>query len=144
MLAGKLRLVLLALALLAIKAMLQVTGYARGHSWLHRMMSPGNFHPPPATIPSARELADRVRDADVRYSLSPGDCLSTSLLLSAYLRRHGYNPEVFLGVRTITGTFESHAWVAVDGVVLNDAADVAELYTPIRRLSAAPDSHSTA
>lgn len=46
-------------------------------------------------------------------------------------RRRGIDADLRLGVRTITGRFESHAWVECEGVVLNDAENVGQIYTPL-------------
>lgn len=46
------------------------------------------------------------------------DCLIRSLTLTAALRRNGVDAEVCIGVRKFP--FSAHAWVEVDGVVMND------------------------
>ena len=62
-------------------------------------------------------------------------CLDRSISLSILLHRQGIKSELFLGVRKDQGDFEAHAWVEIDGVVLNDTPDVRERYasfpTPI-------------
>lgn len=61
----------------------------------------------------------------------PGNCLSRSLALLWFLRRHGYQPDLRLGVSLAERAFAAHAWVELDGVVLNDRRDVAERFTPL-------------
>lgn len=58
-----------------------------------------------------------------------GRCLPNSLLLIAFLRRHGIAADLVLGVHTFP--FEAHSWVEYRGVVLNDVIEHVRWYTPI-------------
>jgi len=58
-----------------------------------------------------------------------GRCLPNSLMLLAYLRRHGVSAQVVVGVRTFP--FEAHCWVQHNGVVLNDTVEHVCWYVPI-------------
>ena len=57
-------------------------------------------------------------------------CLLESTALWYLLRRRGYPAELLLGARTLLGPFEAHAWVELEGEVLNDSADVRNIYEP--------------
>jgi hypothetical protein len=57
-------------------------------------------------------------------------CLLESLTLWYVLRRNGYPAELLLGARTLLGPFEAHAWVELDGEVLNDSGNVRDVYRP--------------
>jgi len=57
-------------------------------------------------------------------------CLLESLALWLLLRRRGFSPDLVLGARTLLGPFEAHAWVELDGQVLNDSGLVREIYEP--------------
>jgi hypothetical protein len=72
----------------------------------------------------AREVERAARD----YSVYPVDCLVRSLVLVWLLRRRGIAAEFRLGVRTLTGRFEAHAWVEHCGVPLGEDADVARVF----------------
>ena len=85
---------------------------------------------PASTSTSPSALAKWVDAADQRFATAPGRCLPRSLLLYGMLRARGHQPEFKVGVRTVTGVFESHAWVELQGQVLNDTPDVATLYAP--------------
>jgi len=63
-----------------------------------------------------------------RYSWLPGNCLSRSLALLCLLRRSGHDADLRLGVSLDGGTFAAHAWVELNGRVLNDRQDVATRY----------------
>lgn len=59
-----------------------------------------------------------------------GRCLLESLALWYLLRRNGYPALLLLGARTLLGPFEAHAWVELEGEVLNDAEHVRDIYVP--------------
>ena len=69
-------------------------------------------------------------------------CLLESLALWHLLRRHGYDAELVLGARTLLGPLEAHAWVELKGEVLNDSANVRDVYEPfdLARTAAKPES----
>ena len=55
-------------------------------------------------------------------------CLTRSVTLWWLLRRRGIDSEIRIGVRRADGRLEAHAWVELEGVVLNDAQDVGERF----------------
>ena len=58
-------------------------------------------------------------------------CLPRSVALWTLLRRHGYDPQLQIGVRNGVRGFEAHAWVELDGIALGqNAADRA--FVPLR------------
>ena len=70
------------------------------------------------------ELAARQRVAKTT-------CLRRSLVLWTLMRRAGIESDLRLGVRKAKGTFSGHAWVEIEGVVINDSVDVVRQYTII-------------
>lgn len=77
----------------------------------------------------AEKLARLVALGNQRYSLYPADCLTVSLALQYVITRLGGQAELCLGVRTITGQFEAHAWVEVEGMPLNQLESVNDVYS---------------
>ena len=69
-------------------------------------------------------------------------CLLESTALWYLLRRNGYDADLLLGARTLLGPLEAHAWVELDGTVLNDTGNVRDIYETfdLPRVSAAPKS----
>jgi hypothetical protein len=65
-------------------------------------------------------VGDIVKNVTIAGTVFPGRarCLEQSLTLLACLRRRGVLAELRLGVRPYR--FRAHAWVELDGVVLND------------------------
>lgn len=65
------------------------------------------------------------------YSWLPGNCLSRSLALHYLLQAAGHDSNLRLGVSLADGAFAAHAWVELDGRVLNDRQDVTSRYAPL-------------
>jgi hypothetical protein len=82
---------------------------------------------PTETIECLRLATARVQ----RYSPLPGNCLSRSLASWWSLRRRGLAPDLRLGVSLAGGDFAAHAWVELEGRVLNDTATGSERYRPL-------------
>jgi prolyl oligopeptidase len=58
-------------------------------------------------------------------------CLQRSAAATMLLRRYGFAAQLVIGARIVP--FKSHAWVELDGVVLNDKPYTAELYAELER-----------
>jgi hypothetical protein len=58
-------------------------------------------------------------------------CLQRSAVATLLLRRHGWKAEMVLGVQLIP--FKNHAWVEVDGEVVNDKPYIREMYQVLDR-----------
>lgn len=58
-------------------------------------------------------------------------CLQRSAATTILLKRYGYAAEMVIGARTFP--FKSHAWVEVDGSVVNDKPFVREIYQVLER-----------
>lgn len=70
------------------------------------------------------ELAARRRVANAT-------CLRRSLVLWLMLRRQGIESDLRLGVRKQDGELAGHAWVEIEGIVINDEANIAQQYEVI-------------
>ena len=57
-------------------------------------------------------------------------CLVRSTTLWYLLRRQGIDSEIRIGVNREEGVFHAHAWVEIDGMVLNDRDDIHQHYVP--------------
>lgn len=101
-------------------------GYKRTLSLLTRMAV---ARPTPPSYKAARvhTLVCALRRAKRRAPYR-GNCLSQSLALWWQLHRAGMTPEIRFGVRRQDARLDAHAWVELDGHVLNDRRDVAERY----------------
>jgi len=78
----------------------------------------------------AQQIAKMVRVAAV-YGRFGTTCLPQSMALWRFLQGQGIGCDLRLGARRENGNIEAHAWVEVDGVALNEAADVGERFRPL-------------
>lgn len=82
-------------------------------------------------LAAARGYAALVIRVNRRISPLEAGCLVESLTLWWGLRRRGVRAELRLGVRTLAGSLQSHAWVEYQGHPLNDAADIGQVFAPL-------------
>ena len=111
---------------------LRTLGFKRCYLVLGRLSALLAFKPQAAgkTLARAKYITDLVALAKRRYSVYEAPCLPESLTLWWLLRCEGIKADLRLGVRTITGPFESHAWIEYNGIVLNDSKNVGRIYEP--------------
>lgn len=81
-----------------------------------------------------KEHADQLVEAVALVAgrtLRGPKCLTRSMVAWFLLRRRGFDAVLRLGVPLETGgTFEAHAWVELDGLVVWEPADVQERFGP--------------
>ena len=101
-----------------------IKSVGRPSRWLRRPTKP-------ATSAPLSRVATLAMQFDRLWPWIPrsGRCLPNSLLLIAFLRRHGIHADLVLGVHTFP--FEAHSWVEHGGVVLNDTIEHVRWFTPI-------------
>jgi hypothetical protein len=71
--------------------------------------------------------ARAVHSAQLHGPTSP-NCLVRSMTLWWILLREGVEGELHIGARKQDEQFEAHAWVELDGQILNDGDEVREDY----------------
>jgi transglutaminase superfamily protein len=89
------------------------------------------------------KITRAVRSAELHGPGTP-NCLERSMVLWWMLRSGGIEGELHIGARKNGLRFEAHAWVELDGKVLNDSPDVHTHYARFDAPLAAgnADSHS--
>jgi hypothetical protein len=96
--------------------------------WLSRLLGdahqPGDRRPQPAPDPASRRVGHAVESVARRLPWRPA-CLAQALATRAMLRRRGIPCLTHLGV-VGTGPLAAHAWVTVNGAVVQGGA-VAEI-----------------
>jgi hypothetical protein len=70
-------------------------------------------------------------DLACAFYLKPVLCLQRSAATTLQLRRYGWNAEMMIGVRMVP--FQSHAWIELDGKVVNDKPYMREIYSVMER-----------
>jgi hypothetical protein len=68
-------------------------------------------------------------------------CLQRSTAAALQLRQHGYPAELILGARIVP--FRSHAWVELNGVVVNDRPYVRQIYRELSRVGKSINTGAT-
>lgn len=82
----------------------------------------------PAAAHEARLAAEAVAIVAGRRAVG-AKCLGRSLVLWFLLRRRGSDAALVIGAAApLDGVLPAHAWVEVQGVPVNDRADVREIY----------------
>lgn len=110
---------------LAVFDVARAAGFARLCAWLHRRQ------PARRTATTADEIVWCIDEACVWYPKRCA-CLQRSVVTTWLLRRHGFAAEMVIGCRPLP--FESHAWVEIDGRVVNDLPQYQRAFTVLNRL----------
>jgi|HubBroStandDraft_6_1064221.scaffolds.fasta_scaffold232039_2 hypothetical protein len=113
-----------ALALIAIKLMLLVIGFARTYALLQSRVRDLST----TTEPDTATLDASARSIVAAAILIPGriECLEQSLALWYLLRRRGVSAELTFGMRQYP--FGAHAWVTYRGEPLNEDREALRHY----------------
>jgi hypothetical protein len=104
-----------------------VAGFARAHERVRAV--PVNRRGHDARL--LESIIWAVDEACVWY-VKRAPCLQRSAVAACLLRRHGVRADLVIGYRALP--FESHAWVEVDGRVVNDRPQYQKYFTVLERL----------
>ena len=104
----------------------RLAGFVHLHDWVRHHAV--NGHRSSATV---EEIVWAVDEACVWY-FRRAACLQRSVIATALLRRHGLRAQLVIGCRPLP--FESHAWVELDGTVINDRPQYQKVFTVLDRL----------
>lgn len=118
-----------AVLLIAVAAMLRLGGLETTLRLLgRRLPAPLTASSiPPARIAETRRTAELIGIAARRLPVN-ATCLRQSVLLWFLLRRRRLPAMLRLGV-AVAEAFQAHAWVEIDGTVINDSEHVAQRFT---------------
>ena len=111
---------------LAVFDVARPAGFARLCAWLHRRRPTRQCRPA-----TTEDIVWCVDEACVWY-VKRAACLQRSVVATWMLRRQGIAAEMVIGCRPLP--FESHAWVEVDGRVVNDLPQYQRAFTVLNRL----------
>jgi hypothetical protein len=124
------RLILRAALILPVTEIgLRVFGFHRWKELIEKLSPARHFQRLPADLQhdAALRFARAVRSAQLHGPTNP-NCLERSMTLWWMLRREGVEGELHIGARKQGTRFEAHAWVELDGQVLNDGEEVHQHY----------------
>jgi hypothetical protein len=102
----------------------------RGFQRIHAMVRAQSIRPMAKVQESDGELSYAVDLACVFY-FKRVLCLQRSAATAALLRRHGWNAAMVIGAQLLP--FQSHAWVEINGRVVNDKPYIAEIFQVLER-----------
>lgn len=80
-----------------------------------------------------RNIEDLCRAVDLACAFYPKRvlCLQRAAATTLFLRQHGYEAAMLIGAQMLP--FKSHAWVEVNGHVVNDKPYMHEIYQVLER-----------
>lgn len=107
----------------------RLIGFKRGCQLLTRGSAQANPIPHPDQVRLTIQQCEQALHCAVQYGLYPGNCLSRSLTLWWLLRRQRVASDLRIGVRTVAGRFQAHAWIEYQGQPLHEVQDVHQHYT---------------
>lgn len=113
-----------------VDASLRVAGFQRTFDWITRITPRSSLD----RAPNAARLTHSAIPVGLAGNHFPRyrpTCLPQSLVLWHLLRSNGTPAELNIGVRKAENEFSAHAWIEVDGQVINDSPDVAEHYVRV-------------
>jgi hypothetical protein len=129
------RLLARALILLPLaSAALRVVRLERLLSWLEGRC------PPPDAAPDMAQARAAARMVNAAAGAGPlrASCLPRSLALWWLLRQRRIDAGLQVGVRKMDGQFEAHAWVEVNGSVINDRPDIGATFAALPNIDRRP------
>jgi hypothetical protein len=136
-------LLLRALALLpAISIGLRLAGFRRMQKGLTRWLPEGTSGVLPTDPTQQAHRIARLVGVAGREGIFRANCLEQSLTLWWLLRRRGFEAELRIGARKRGETFEAHAWVELEGAVLNDEEGVTSEFVRFERDLVSFEVHS--
>jgi transglutaminase superfamily protein len=103
-----------------------LAGFARVHHHVRRCRVRHR-----TSSPVTSDIVWAVDEACVWY-VKRAACLQRSAVATWLLRRQGIHAELVIGYRPIP--FESHAWVEVNGLVVNDRPQYKKVFSVLDRL----------
>jgi len=104
----------------------QPAGFSRVSGWLRRQRIASR-----RSSATTDQVIWSVEEACVWY-VKRAMCLQRSVVATWLLRRHGIPAQTVIGYRPLP--FESHAWVEVDGQVVNDRPQYQRAFRVLDRL----------
>jgi hypothetical protein len=130
--AGEKKLLAHALLLLPLAdVVLRIFGYKRLVRLIESRVPLTFSTAPPSPGEALLRARTSARMVSIAASRGPfrATCLRRSLALIILLRRQGIDGELCFGTRFKDRLLEAHAWVEVQGMVVNDRPDIRQHYT---------------
>ena len=112
----------MALALPCMDLLLRAFGYKRLLAWIGRATpQAGSELFAGDGVKAGEQLAWHSALAGGRIPFFNTSCLRQSLVVYWRLRRLGFSPELRIGIRSLPGQLDAHAWVELEGIALGQS-----------------------
>lgn len=115
------------LLLLEIEWLVHLGNLVSIHS---RLLNQNPAHLTGGKLPVSEDLCHAMDLACVFY-IKPVLCLQRCAATTLLLRRYGYRAEMVIGAHLVP--FKAHAWVEIEGVVVNDKPYILDTYEVLER-----------
>jgi hypothetical protein len=99
-------------------------------SKLHSMIQEYEAAPKRVSVPTVSQLCRAVDLACVLY-FKHVMCLQRSAATTILLRRYGWEAKLVIGTKLLP--FQSHAWVEIEGGIVNDKPYMLDIYHVLER-----------
>lgn len=109
---------------------LTLFGYARMQGMMEKLILSGSGPKQtagPEIFARAREIV-RIVSIAAEHGIFKSTCLRRSLLTWWFLQREGIVSQICFGVRKLDHQLEAHAWVEIQGNVINDSLEIRSLF----------------
>jgi hypothetical protein len=110
--------------------LLSILGFERSVALLRRSSGRGRSNEPTEEILSWARKTAHLTSIAARWGPYRATCLRRSLFFWWLTRRRGLDSELKIGVRRDQGKLLAHAWIELNGEVLNDRPEIVEGYSP--------------
>ena len=110
--------------------MFDLRGFDHNFASLHRFVCQSKPTTRPSDADTPERVCEAVNQACVWYPKRVL-CLQRSAVTTCLLRRYGVSASMVVGVQKVP--FKAHAWVEVDGRVVNDKPYTPEMYAVLDR-----------
>jgi hypothetical protein len=126
-----------ALWLIGVDVSLRLMGFRRLVARAHASAQSPTLSISAEDLRRGRMYARWIESA-ARHHVIRARCLHCSLVLHAWLRREGLPCELRIGVTRSDGELKAHAWVEMDGYVVNDRRASVSAFVPLSTLDGRP------
>ncbi len=104
--------------------------YRKDFASIHNRVRRTALRNPPTTAYKAVEIS-RAVDLGAAFYFHKVLCLQRSAATACLLKKYGFAAQLVIGVQQLP--FAAHAWVELDGAVLNDKPYMQEMYSVLER-----------
>lgn len=113
------------LLLFYFDCLMRLRDFKRVHSAVHKQKVHAK------AVRTQCNCLSRAVDFACVFYFKPVRCLQRSAATAVLLRLHGWPGEMVIGAQLIP--FQSHAWVEVEGCVINDKPYISEIFQEMER-----------